>query len=179
MTRDPGWRRFDYDASVADWAAHALQMAIPLAQDPQYHDDWLRCGGTWFVGVNLLPNDADGQLEGGPVLQGAAMAHLREAGLMDPLDKAQISVMYPGYPQQSETESAAAFKFRRDRDAAHVDGLLPVGPDKRRHLHEPHGFVLGLPLNDAQACPMVVWEGSHEIMRAAFAGRNWQKSRSG
>jgi len=62
------------------------------------------------------------------------------------------------------------FGFRRDRDAAHVDGLLPEGPKRRRHLREAHGFVLGLPLNatSAQASPMVVWEGSHLLMRAAF-----------
>jgi hypothetical protein len=65
-------------------------------------------------------------------------------------------------------ESDAAFRFRRDKDAAHVDGLLPVGTDKRRYLQEPHAYVLGIPLNQCAAAPMVVWEGSHHIMRDAF-----------
>lgn len=171
MNEGPGWRLFDYDAGLAGWAAHALKVAIPLSQNTQYFEDWLRCGGTWFVGVNLLPNDAQGRLAGGPPLGGVAIDHLRNTGLMAPLDHAQISVIYPGYPQPSDAESSAAFGFRCDRDSAHVDGLLPTGPEKRRHLHEPHGFVLGLPLNAADASPMVVWEGSHEIMRAAFAER--------
>jgi hypothetical protein len=44
-------------------------------------------------------------------------------------------------------------------------------------VQEPHGWILGLPLNraDAGASPLVVWEGSHIVMgaalRAAFAGR--------
>jgi len=81
---------------------------------------------------------------------------------------AQLSVVFPGYPLQDANESDAAHRFRRNRDAAHVDGLLPEGPEKRRHLREPHGFIVGLPLNDVTASPLVVWRGSHVIMRAAF-----------
>ncbi|WP_235438991.1 hypothetical protein [Candidatus Rhodobacter oscarellae] len=85
-------------------------------------------------------------------------------------DRAQISVTYPGYPKPGEGESDAGFRFRRDRDAAHVDGLLPVGAARRRMLHEPHAFVLGLPLTEtgAGASPLVVWCGSHERMRDAL-----------
>ena len=81
-----------------------------------------------------------------------------------------MSVIYPGYPRPREGESDAAFRYRRERDAAHVDGLLPVGPERRRMLHEPHGFVLGLPLTEASAgaSPMVVWEGSPAIVRRAL-----------
>ncbi|PTX55571.1 hypothetical protein C8N43_0210 [Litoreibacter ponti] len=168
---DRGWRLFSFEQAVADWAAQARRIAVPLTRDETLHRDWLRCGGTWFVGVNLLPNDETAQLQGGPALSGAAIDHLRDTGLMAPLDRAQVSVIYPGYPKKSSAESDAAFRFRRDRDAAHVDGLLPEGPLKRRYLREPHAFVLGLPLNDSTASPMVIWEGSHEIMRAAFAAR--------
>ncbi|MDZ7709216.1 MAG: hypothetical protein U5K36_03295 [Roseovarius sp.] len=38
-------------------------------------------------------------------------------------------------------------------------------------LHERHAYILGLPLTEAnaQASPLVVWEGSHHLMRRAFA----------
>ena len=44
-------------------------------------------------------------------------------------------------------------------------------------LRERHGFILGIPLTatDPGAAPLVVWEGSHEVLRAAlveaFEGR--------
>jgi len=36
-----------------------------------YRADWLRHGGTWFAGVNILANDAQGRVEQGPELGGA------------------------------------------------------------------------------------------------------------
>lgn len=166
-----GWVKFACHEATANWAAHARKVAVPITKDPRYFGDWLRCGGTWFVGVNLLPNDGQGQLAGGPPLAGPAIDFLHQERLFAPLDAAQISAIYPGYPKASDTESPAAFRFRRDRDAAHVDGLRAMGPDKRRYVAEPHGFVLGVPLTEATASPMVVWEGSHMIMRAAFEER--------
>ena len=67
-------------------------------------------------------------------------------------------------------ETTAGFRYRKNRDAAHVDGLIAVGPDRRRMLQEPHAFILGLPLNSCSpaASSMVVWEGSHLIMAQAF-----------
>ena len=74
------------------------------------------------------------------------------------------------YPKPRQGETKAGFTYRLTRDAAHVDGLLPVGAERRRMLREPHAYVLGLPLNtcDIKASPMVVWEGSHLIMHKAF-----------
>ena len=145
-------------------------MAERLAADPG--GEW-RCGGTWFPGVNILPNDASGALAGGPPLGGAAVEFVRER--LGPSgfawDAGQLSICAPGYPRPGAGESAAAARFRRDRDAAHVDGLLREPPSTARRLGETHGFVLGLPLwgvAAAGASPMVVWEGSHEVMRAAF-----------
>jgi hypothetical protein len=87
-----------------------------------------------------------------------------------PLHRAQVSVCYPGYPQPSPQESEAAFRFRLKRDAAHVDGLLAEGPEKRRTLKEPHAYILGVALTaqSAGAAPLTVWEGSHHIMRCMF-----------
>jgi hypothetical protein len=166
-----GWCKFPFDNAVLDWVAAAMPEATRARQDPQLVSDWLRCGGTWFAGVNALPNDAAGALPGGPALGGEAVAFIEAHYGLQLWDRAQLSIIYPGYPREMEGESPAAFRFRRDRDAAHVDGLLPEGPQRRRYLREAHGFVLGLPLNgtSAQASPMVVWEGSHLLMRKAFS----------
>jgi len=166
-----GWCRFALDQALSDWVAAAWPCAEHLRSDAAQVETWLRCGGTWFAGVNALPNDAQGAVPGGPPLQGAVVEFLQARFGPQLWDRAQVSVMYPGYPREMQGESAAAFRFRRDRDAAHVDGLLPEGPQRRRHLREAHGFVLGLPLNrtSSEASPMVVWEGSHHLMRDAFA----------
>lgn len=86
------------------------------------------------------------------------------------LHRAQVSVVYPGYPRARAGESEAATRYRAKRDAAHVDGLKPVGPERRRKPDEFHAFILGLPLTpaSADAAPMVVWEGSHRVIRDAF-----------
>jgi hypothetical protein len=166
-----GFLTFPAEPAVSLWAAAARPLAQASARDPaQAH--WLRCGGTWFVGVDALPNDADGRAGSGPALGGAAVAFIREAlGLSLPLHRAQVSVCYPGYPKPSPEEGEAAFSFRLRRDAAHVDGLLAEGPEKRRYLREPHAYVLGLALNEqsTHAAPLTVWEGSHLVMREMFA----------
>jgi hypothetical protein len=168
---EQGFLRFPADEASLAWASHARPVAAAAARDPaQAH--WLRCGGTWFVGVDALPNDETGRVADGPPLAGAAVAFLREElGFALPLHRGQVSVCYPGYPQPSAEESEAAFHFRRNRDAAHVDGLLAEGPEKRRHLREPHAYILGMTLTEqsADAAPLTVWKGSHRIMTAMFA----------
>lgn len=172
-----GWVRFPVDPGIAAWVDAVRPLARRLADDPANRAAWLRCGGTWFAGVNILSNDIWGGLpsDGVPPLTGASITFIAEAlGLHDiAWDPAQVSVCYPGYPQPWNGESEAAFRFRRNRDAAHVDGLLRSGPDRRRHLGEPHAFILGIPLEDVpeDAAPLVVWEGSHEHMRRAFRAR--------
>lgn len=167
----PGWVRFGPDPAVLDWLDHARPAALKALSEKE-NAQWWRCGGTWFAGVNVLANDAAGRVGGGPVLGGVAMDFIADVlHLSLPLHPGQVSVTRPGYPKPSTEESAAAFRYRRDRDAAHVDGLLPIGPDRRRMIREPHGFILGLPVTDSapDAAPLVVWEGSHHIMRRAFA----------
>jgi hypothetical protein len=119
------------------------------------------------VGLDLLPNDATGRV-GGVDLPWA------DLGLVcEPLHRAQLSTIHPNYPQPSIEESATAYAFRLNRDAAHLDGLLPIGANRHRMVKEPHAWILGLPLNVSDASPLVVWQGSHlilqEALREAFA----------
>lgn len=166
-----GWCRFAYDTVLSRWVQQVLPSARATVKSKQ-HARWLRCGGTWFAGVNALPNDARGTVAGGGPLGGVAVDFIHQSLGIESFDwdRGQVSVCYPGYPQPMTGESAAAFRFRRDRDAAHVDGLLPEGKDRRRHLREHHGFVLGIPMVEfsANASPFVVWEGSHNLVRDAF-----------
>jgi hypothetical protein len=165
LARD-GWVLFDADPRVAAWTAAAAPVARAIAADPGQRARWLRHGGTWFVGVDVLPNGPDGAMGGVP-LAGPWQGLVSDL----PLHPAQVSVIYPGYPGRDPADTGAAHRFRVTRDAAHLDGLLAEGADKRRHLREPHAWVLGLPLTDcsADASPLVVWEGSHHLVQAAFA----------
>ncbi len=157
MTGASGWRRVAGDG-IAAWAQAAGPVATAAVQESR--EDW-RCGGTWFVGLDALANDASGQV-------GRAAFPWEELGLKRvDLHRGQLSVVRAGYPQPSPAETDAALRFRLNRDAAHLDGLIAEGADKRRRVAEPHRWIVGLPLNaaDAVASPLVVWEGSHEIMR--------------
>lgn len=164
-----GWQRIGPDPAIAAWAAAALPVANAAVAESA--EPW-RCGGTWFVGVDALPNGPDGRM-GDAAFPWAAMPLAPV-----PLHRAQLSVVRPGYPQPWPGETEAAFGFRLRRDAAHLDGLIADGPDKERRVEEPHAWILGLALNtcDEGAAPLVIWEGSHEIMRealrAAFAGHD-------
>lgn len=168
---DRGWCRIGFDPLLLGWVKAALAPARATLADPR-QAKWLRYQGTWFAGVNALPNDGRGAVGASGPLRGAAVDFIAaELGLSEfAWDAAQVSICYPGYPLPMKGESPARASYRREFDAAHVDGLLPEGPDRRRHLREHHGFILGIPMVDfdANASPFVVWEGSQEIMRAAF-----------
>ena len=153
---EAGYTTFDHDPRVARWAQAARGALLSQDLTPD------RCGGTWHVGVDALPNAPDGSIDGVPFEGPWGMRKPR-------LHAAQVSVIYPDYPRQDQDETDAAFQFRINRCAAHMDGLLPEGPSKRRHLREPHAFILGVPLGDVPDSPLVVWRGSHEVMGAAFA----------
>lgn len=153
-----GWRKVA-DPRLALWAKAALGPAKIALQDAP-----LRAGGTWAVGLDLLPNDRAGAI-------GGVSLPLDILDLPDlPLHPAQLSVIYPDYPRQEAGQSDAAFRFMTRRDGAHLDGLLPEGAGKRRFLREPHAYILGLPLTPTASAPLVVWEGSHQIMTAALQG---------
>lgn len=164
VTGPRGWARLGPLPGLHGWTDAALPPArrhIALGAEA-----W-RCGGTWLAGVDALPNGKGGDIGGVPLppaLRAALPWH------PETWHAAQLSTLRPGYPQPWDGESDAAFRFRQARDAAHVDGLLPMGPDRRRMLREPHAFILGLPLTEADpgAAPLVVWEGSQIIIRRAF-----------
>lgn len=170
--RDSGFQVFPEEIAVAQWANAAHQVALDIVHDPAMRADNLRHGNTWFVGVDALPNHSDGSINGVP-LTGAWQARV---ALPVAWHRAQLSVVYPGYPIRDQDETEAAHRFRCVRHAAHVDGLLPEGPHRRRYLRECHAFILGLPLNDADAAPLMLWPGSHVAMgnalRAAIGGQD-------
>ena len=165
-----GWQSFPHDPALLTWVAAALPRARAAVADPLQRATGLVCEGTWFVGVDALDNDAEGTVDGVPL---AGVARQAADTLFDelPLHRAQVSVTWPGYPRPRAGESDAAFRYRQHRDAAHLDGVLAEGPERRRFMREPHAWILGLPLTDTgpYAAPLVVWEGSHHLMRAAFA----------
>jgi len=163
-----GWKKFEYDPLIAQWVTEAHAVAKTVVADPQMKKAWLQCQGTWFVGVDALPTDPMGKI-GTVALKGEVIDWLTQVDTK-PMHPSQLSVMYPGYPKPRQGESDSAFGYRFKRDAAHVDGLLPVGLARQRMLKEPHAYVLGLPLNktSSAASSMVVWEGSHVIMAQTF-----------
>ncbi|HKL64475.1 MAG TPA: hypothetical protein VJ886_00060 [Roseovarius sp.] len=167
---DKGWALFPPEPEVTAWAEAARRAALDRMADPARRQAGLVCEGTWFVGLDCLPNDAAGTVAG-VTLTGEARRAADSIAAPLPLHEGQVSVVYPGYPRPRGAEGPAAFRYRQKRDAAHVDGLLPIGLERRRMLRERHAWLLGLPLTatDAGASPLVVWEGSHHLMRRAFA----------
>lgn len=155
-----GWRKIGISKRIAAWSNAAHPVAVKALQETA---EPLRCGGTWAVGLDLLPNAADGSIGGVPLPWDVL-------GLTpQPLHRAQLSTVHPGYPQPSPDETEAGYGFRLRRDSAHLDGLLAIGPEKRRMVKEPHAWILGLPLTSSAASPLVVWEGSHLVMQAALS----------
>lgn len=175
-----GWVRFPADPVLRDWVERVREPALAQSEREDSRSQWLRCGGTWFAGVNALPNEPDGAIPeaGVPALAGEAVRAVAAmlGGVSIKWDRAQVSICYPGYPRHSGEESRAAFDYRLRRHAAHVDGFARSDPGRRRKLSETHGFVLGIPLTatDPAASPLSVWEGSHRILREtlrrAYAG---------
>lgn len=166
-----GWCRFSADPALSAWITATLPAARQTVDAPE-NAKWHRCGGTWFAGVNVLPNDETGAVENAPPLSGSAVEFVRSHLSLGrfPWDRGQVSVCYPGYPKPMPEESEGAFRYRLKRDAAHVDGFARVGVDRRRFLTEHHSFLLGIPMAEADegASPLVVWEGSHRIVQQAF-----------
>lgn len=166
-----GWALYPPEPATVDWAGHALNDARRALKDPGLAE-WYQCENTWFVGLDALDNDICGRVGASQPLTGRGIDFVRaHCGGWPPLHRAQISGVFPGYPRPRAGESEAAFRYRLKRDAAHVDGVLGLGQPKRRFVREPHAFILGIPLTEADpgAAPLVVWEGSHTIMKDVFS----------
>lgn len=116
-----------------------------------------------------MPTDPVGTICDRP-LPAEVLDRLEESGSARPLHPAQLSVVRPGYPFDDGSEPRAAARFRRQRDGAHLDGLLPVGSKRQRMLKEPHAIILGLALTEVtvETSPLVVWEGSAQQIQRLF-----------
>ena len=163
LLRSSGFVIYPHDPRVAEWSDKAAVIMRPITLDPAVRAANLRHGNTWFVGVDALPNTPDGAIADVPL-----MGAWRDAVPTLHLHRAQVSIIYPGYPKQDVGESDANHRYRLSRSAAHVDGLLPVGPQKRRFAIEYHAYILAIPLSKVAAAPTVVWEGSQTIMQRAL-----------
>jgi hypothetical protein len=167
--RRDGFVSFAQDPALLSWVQAVQPHAEEAARDPVQIAKWLRSGGTWFVGVDVLGNRSDGTVGASGPLSGRAADFCR--GLLGDARPdwglGQVSICYPGYPKQDEGERDAFFKYRQHRDAAHLDGLKPIGPKRQRMLQEFHGLILGIPLVDVppDALPFVIWCGSHVIVQ--------------
>ena len=73
-----GWVKFPKDPDLAGWLAEAGPVAHRAVSDPA-NAEWMRCQGTWFLGVNVLPNDPSGAVGASGPLRGSAVRFLRDA----------------------------------------------------------------------------------------------------
>ena len=166
-----GWISFPYSFALNKWAKKVEEIVSSQIFTIPEGDKDLRCGGTWFPGVNFLNNKRNGDVDGVFFPEELKSFIVENEPAFDAVfDKAQISICYTGYHKKMKAESSKAFKFRTDRFSAHIDGILPLGQGRRRFLKEYHSFILGIPINSTsnKASPCVIWEGSHAIVRDAF-----------
>lgn len=105
-----GWIRFRPDSRVRTWVDHARTAALAAVHDPA-HAHWHVCDGTWFIGVDALPNDSQGRIGGSEPLSGPAVRFIEDhLGGLPSLHPAQVSVIWPGYPRPRAGEGDAAFR---------------------------------------------------------------------
>ena len=164
-----GWCRLPKSAALLSWAEAHLDAAQTGMKAPENHQ-WWRYQDTWFAGVNVLPNNELGAVAGQPPLPLPLLTTLADycQAAVGELDLGQISALFPGYPQIDPQQSVAANQFRRRHYAAHLDGLVPLGPQRRRFLTEQHSFILGISLTShpVNAAPLMIWPGSHKRIQA-------------
>ncbi len=163
-----GWAVVEKDNLLLEWISEAKKVTKDRISSRNFDREQMRCGGTWFVGMNFLNNDYSGSLNK-VTFDGKAVSSIldRYGIFFEHWDKAQVSICYDGYPKPGKSETEASFLYRIKKFGAHVDGILPLGETRRRYAREYHNFIFGIPLVNFNkfAAPVVVWEGSHKIMR--------------
>ena len=60
---DKGWEQFPFDINLYNWAIRGRQIASEKIHLLKEYKKELRCGGTWFPGVNFLSNDLYGNIK--------------------------------------------------------------------------------------------------------------------
>ena len=167
-----GWTVFERDEALSSWVCQAKKNVRRAMDLKDLKNNQFRSNGTWFVGANFLKNDVAGKLDN-VALDGEAFKAITEryGRIFNYWDEAQVSICYEGYPKMSQIDTEASFNYKKNRFGAHVDGILPVGKAKRRYAKEYHSFIFGIPLVSYNefAAPLVVWEGSHHIIRTYLA----------
>ena len=58
-----GYIEFGYDEQIAKWAECAKKKSSRILANPAHLQKWLQCEGTWFVGVDVLPNNSRGDFK--------------------------------------------------------------------------------------------------------------------
>ena len=166
-----GWVALPFSKGLFTWANTVKKSVNQKLGSMTEAEKDLRCGGTWFPGVNFLDNDPNGNVDGStfPSDRTELLKRL-EPSFSGFYDRAQISICYPSYPKKMADETISAFNYRTNRFAAHLDGLLPIGQSRRRFLIEHHAFIYGIPVNPSgeDSSPCVVWEGSHKLVQSEF-----------
>ncbi len=166
-----GWCFLNTDNDHYDWINEAKkQIKFKFSQNLIKDKDF-RSGSTWFVGTNFLDNNSQGKI-GNRQLSKKIIDNISNyfGTKIQYWDKGQVSICWPGYPKKDTLESEKSFNFRIKRFASHIDGIIPLGLQKRRFAKEYHAFILGLPImnNFKNNASLVVWEGSHKIFRNFF-----------
>ena len=59
---DKGWEQFPFDINLYNWAIKGRQISTEKIHLLKEYKKELRCGGTWFPGVNFLTNDLYGNI---------------------------------------------------------------------------------------------------------------------
>ena len=124
MTGGPGWCRIGPDPAIARWAGaarHAARVAPP--------GEW-RAGGTWDLGLDAVPNDADGSVAGVPFPWGALPL------VPVPLHAAQVSTLHgrhhtsiPGAVKSAFTKIVITEIARKSAGAGATPPVLPMAGD--------------------------------------------------
>ncbi len=95
-----------------DWVNEVQKPALATAEDPKF-SQWHRCQGTWFVGVNVLGNDAAGRVQGGAAFRGAVKYFLDRhlAFGTNGFDAGQVSIIIRATPSRAKENRKPPLRF--------------------------------------------------------------------